>query len=183
MISLFSSVICFANEKDEYEKGIKTFTIVIEKGTTDHKMYEGRAFYEYMLGKYNEAYADTSEALKLNPESADAYKIRGMIDIAREDTGSALNNLNKAIRLNPNDPESYLNRGIVRKATKDLEGSLKDFDIAIKADPNNAFAYCQRGHAKLLLKDKKGAYKDYSKAVELDPNNKQYKQFRDFAKN
>lgn len=182
MLSLFSSVICFANEKDEYEKNIKNLTVVIEKGTTDHKMYEARAYYELMLGKYDEAYADTSEALKLNPESADAFKLRGMIDISREDTGSALNNLNKAIRLNPNDPESYLNRGIVRKATNDFEGALKDFDIAIKADPNNAFAYCQRGHAKYMLKDKKGAHKDYSKAVELDPKNKQYKQFRDFTK-
>ena len=56
VISLFSTVICFANEKEDYEKNIKNLTFVIEKGTTDNKMYEARAFFQYMLGRYDKAY-------------------------------------------------------------------------------------------------------------------------------
>ncbi len=121
-------------------------------------------------GLLEEAIADWTEAILLNPNFALAYSKRGNAKRNLGDKGGAILDYDKAIELDPNDAWAYGNRGNVKRNLGDKRGAILDFDKAIELDPNDAAAYSNRGNAKSDLGDKRGAILDYDKAIKLDPN-------------
>ena len=58
-----------------------------------------------------------SKAIDLNPEYAEAYKMRGFVYNETDDLEYALKDLTRTIELNPEDTEAYKTRGIIHAAT------------------------------------------------------------------
>jgi tetratricopeptide (TPR) repeat protein len=110
---------------------------------------------------------DFNEAIRLNPNDAEAYNCRGVVHYQQGDIKRALADFNEAIRLAPNYAKAYSNRGAVRLLQGDIEGATADYNEAIRLEPNDADAYFIRANARDDQGDIQGAINDFQKASEL----------------
>ena len=74
--------------------------------------------------------ADLTQAIRLNPNYADAYYNRGNVYRNQEKWDLAVADLTQAIRLNPNDADAYKNRGFVYYRLGDINKARQDFQRA-----------------------------------------------------
>jgi tetratricopeptide (TPR) repeat protein len=93
-----------------------------------------------------------SEAIRLDPSDARAYRHRGAAYLHLGDQDRALADFDEVLRLAPDDALSLYNRGIAWFRKNDLDRALADFEGAIRLDPNYAKAYLGRSR----VHDKKG---------------------------
>ena len=122
------------------------------------------------LGDYKGAITDYTQAIRLNPDYADAYYNRG---VAKSDLGqhfAAIADYDIAIRLNPDDADTYYNRGIAKSNLGQHFAAIADYDIAIRLNPDDARAYNNRGVAKGKLGQHFAAIADYDIAIRLNPD-------------
>ncbi len=124
---------------------------------------------ELILEKPEVAEKSFDEAIRLNPEYADAYTNRGVARYMQEDLVGAVADYDEAIRLDPEGADAYNNRGGARYKQEDLVGAMADYDEAIRLNPEHAGAYNNRGKARSDQGDLAGAVADYDEAIRLDP--------------
>ncbi|WP_341532336.1 tetratricopeptide repeat protein (plasmid) [Nostoc sp. UHCC 0302] len=125
---------------------------------------------KYKKGDFRGAITDYNQAIKINPNYANAYYNRGIARDDLADLQGAIADYNQAIKINPNLAEAYINRGIARYDLGDKQGAIADYNQAIKINPNLALAYSNRGIARYDLGDKQGAIADYNQAIKINPN-------------
>jgi tetratricopeptide (TPR) repeat protein len=89
-------------------------------------------------GDFDSKINDYSEAIRLNPDFAEAYKSRGNMYVRKFDLEKALADYEAALKLNPQYPEAYYNRGSVRSELGDADGALADFAEALRFMQPNA---------------------------------------------
>lgn len=146
-----------------------------------------------------------TEAIKLNPNYADAYSNRGRVYSKMIRYDQAIYDCNRAIEINPNNARAYYVRGGVYS---DLAGeyniygmglgeynkikytvddsefynrAIADYTKAITLNPNYAWAYNNLGYVYHRLNQYTMAIVNYTKAIELDPNNPTYYNNREEA--
>ncbi|MFN7851159.1 MAG: tetratricopeptide repeat protein [Dolichospermum sp.] len=122
------------------------------------------------LGDKPGAIDDYNQAIKINPNNAQAYNNRGIVRYELGDKPGAIDDYNLAIKINPNNANAYNNRGLARAELGDKQGAIDDYNQAIKINPNNANAYYNRGIVRYELGDKPGAIDDYNQAIKINPN-------------
>ncbi|ALB41433.1 MULTISPECIES: tetratricopeptide repeat protein [unclassified Anabaena] len=132
--------------------------------------YYNRGIVRDDLGDKPGAIDDYTQAIKFNPNYADAYYNRGIVRDDLGDKPGAIDDYTQAIKINPNLALAYYNRGIVRYELGDKPGAIADFNLAIKINPNYALAYNNRGVVRNDLGDKPGAIDDYNQAIKINPN-------------
>ncbi|MEA5619449.1 tetratricopeptide repeat protein [Cronbergia sp. UHCC 0137] len=141
--------------------------------------YYNRGIDKYNSGDKQGAIADYNEAIRLNPDDADAYNNRGNAKSDLGDKQGAIADYNEAIRIKPDDDYAYYNRGNAKDDLGDRQGAITDYNEAIRLKPDFANAYYNRG---LIKKQKQEALADFRKAAELyqqQGNTKWYNKSRD----
>ena len=63
-------------------------------------------------GDHDRAIADYNQAIRINPNYADAYRLRGTVYFEKTDMDKAIAEYNQAIRLNSKDSDNYKLRGM-----------------------------------------------------------------------
>lgn len=129
-----------------------------------------------------QARADFSEAIRLDPQNANAYIARGgdprgWADVdpadgeafARAVYRAAKADYDEAIRLAPQNPEGYRSRARLFYAP--LPDKLADFDEAIRLDPQDADTFGRRAAVHFGLGNRAQAFSDLDEAIRLDPRN------------
>jgi tetratricopeptide (TPR) repeat protein len=86
--------------------------------------------------EFENAIADYSEAITLNPNDVDYYFNRASAYIAIGDNGRALEDLSAALQLAPDDGGIVYSRGLILEAQGDLEGAKTDFKRAYELAPD-----------------------------------------------
>jgi tetratricopeptide (TPR) repeat protein len=120
--------------------------------------------------RYDEAIAEYTKAIELNPNSETMYLNRGNDYVRKLQFDLAITDFNKAIDLNPNDEVAYLARGVAY-LNKGFRNSamyipaIADFSKAIALNPNDAVAYDNRGYAYALNSQYDLAAPDLNKAI------------------
>ncbi len=109
-------------------------------------------------GDFEESIRCSTEAIRLEPDFAEAYYNRGVARADKGDLEGALGDYAEAVRLKPDYAEAYNNRGVARRARGDLDGALGDYAEAIRLEPDFAKAYYNRA---LLCKRRM----DYAQAI------------------
>lgn len=84
------------------------------------------------LKDYQAAIADYDEAIRLNPELAEAFNNRGNAKDELGDHAGAIADYDEAIRLKPDYAGAFHNRGISKFNMKDNPGAIADFDEALR---------------------------------------------------
>jgi tetratricopeptide (TPR) repeat protein/S1-C subfamily serine protease len=132
--------------------------------------YNNRGIVRNELGDKQGAIDDFNQAIKINPNLAEAYSNRGTVRDDLGDKQGAIDDYNQAIKINPNYALAYNNRGNARADLGDKPRAIDDFNQAIKINPNLAEAYNNRGNVRDDLGDKQGAIDDYTLAIKINPN-------------
>ncbi len=111
-----------------------------------------------------------TEAIRLQPNFAEAFYNRALAFYANGDLDAALADYDHGIRLKPDDPSALNNRGTLRREKGDLDGALADITEAIRLRPGNPNYYYNRGSTRDDKGDLHGAIADYSEALRLKPD-------------
>ena len=116
------------------------------------------------------AIADYDQAIRLDPEYAEAYSNRGVAYASKRDYDRAIADYDQAIRLDPKDAAAYYNRSLIYSEKRDYDRAITDCDQAIRLAPKFTFAYNVRGVAYSDKGDYDRAIADYDRALAIDPN-------------
>ncbi len=122
------------------------------------------------LSSFPTTEADYTQAIKLNPNDAEAYFQRGFLRTKAKNYQSAEADFTQVIKLTPTAADAYSNRGLIRKELKNYKGAEADFTQAIELFPDEANVYINRGLLRLELKKYKGAEADYTQVIRLSPH-------------
>jgi tetratricopeptide (TPR) repeat protein len=125
---------------------------------------------EHLKGNIEQAVADFSKAIELNPQDARGYRSRGVAWHHKRDLDKAIADLSKAILMDPGDALTYYNRGVVWHDKGRFGEAIEDYTQYIKLDPDSAGAYFNRGCAWEKKGDLDRAIADYTQAVKLKSN-------------
>jgi tetratricopeptide (TPR) repeat protein len=88
-------------------------------------------------GKFQEAIADYSEALKVKAKDPDIFERRAYAEIQLKNYDRALHDYGEAIKLSPEEPKYYQVRAFIYQTKGDFKAALADVDKVLKLDPNN----------------------------------------------
>ncbi|MBP5973306.1 tetratricopeptide repeat protein [Brasilonema sp. CT11] len=160
----------------DWKQAITYFSKALEQDNDSTKALNRKIVYFYRGNSYgnkkddDRAISDYNQAIKLDPNLAQAYYNRGISYAKKKDYGRAIADYNQAIKLKPNYALAYNNRGNSYNNKKNYDRAITDFNQAIKLDPNDALAYNNRGNSYNGKKDDDRAMSDYNQAIKLDPN-------------
>jgi tetratricopeptide (TPR) repeat protein len=140
---------------------------------------------EWKLKKeYDRAFADQTEAIRIDAAYADAFYNRCIILNIREDYDRAFADCSRAIELGPTanatsstgvhlgddhtSSDYYRERGYTYLKKKDYDHAIADLDNAIRLHPKNAKSFRNRGLAYEAKGDAAHAQADFETAKQLD---------------
>jgi tetratricopeptide (TPR) repeat protein len=124
------------------KQAVEFFTKALEENpdatAINHQL---RAHARQATGDLDGAIADISEAIRLEPDSAELFDHRAVLWTEKKDLGKALADIDEAVRLRPDSTHMLTTRGLIRMRKADYAGAAKDFDEAQKADDANPYAH------------------------------------------
>jgi serine/threonine protein kinase/tetratricopeptide (TPR) repeat protein len=156
-----------------YDEALSRFAAAIATGKLSVAQHTeallGRTATWIGKGEFVRAYAEASEAVRVNPASVEARLERGRIGWHRQQWEASLADFNEAIRLAPEQAEGYSLRGIVWYHKGDLDRAIADYDEALKRDQSHAGALFNRGLAWHRKGEFAKAAEDFRAALRSNP--------------
>ncbi len=122
-------------------------------------------------GDYDLAISCCTEAIRLDPKNAEAYRTRGSAYGRKGENDKAIGDYTEGIRLDPQNAMMYRARGSAYDGKGEYDKAIADYTEAVRLDPKNAGAYYARISAYLKKGDYDKAIADYAEAIRLDPRN------------
>jgi tetratricopeptide (TPR) repeat protein len=120
-------------------------------------------------GARDQAIADLSEAIRLNPSDTAALSGRANVRLARGQTEAAISDLTAALKLAPRNATLLTARGHAHLVKGNADSAIDDFTDAIGINPSSASAFNNRGLAWRKKGDLANAIADYTSAIMLNP--------------
>lgn len=150
---------------------LKTAKTAFEKALTEHRTPE----YKSNLSEVEAAIKKEEEEAYVNPELADAEKLKGNEFFKSGDWASAVKHYTEALKRNPKDAKIYSNRAACYTKLNAFDLVIKDCDASIALDPGFVKAYLRKANVLKAMGSTQKAMDVYSKAMELDPNSDEAK--------
>lgn len=137
--------------------------------TAENTLYRG--FQNGRNGDWDAAIADSTKAIKIDPQYAVAYNLRAWNEFLKKDFDAAIKDASRAIQLNLNFGNAYGTRGWARYGNGNTKGALEDLRAAAALCGENSVESTEdRG----LIEFINGHYQDginfWQKAIQLDPS-------------
>jgi serine/threonine protein kinase/Tfp pilus assembly protein PilF len=115
------------------------------------------------------AIADTTEAIRIDPRSAEAYAVRAVAEERSGDHHRAIADANEALRIEPTQRYAYAARGSAYNSLREWDRAIADLDEALRQTPNASWLLAIRSWAYRSKGDLDHALADINRAIELDP--------------
>ncbi|MFE1318584.1 tetratricopeptide repeat protein [Kitasatospora phosalacinea] len=125
------------------------------------------------LGRHEDAVADYTAVIAVDPNYAEYHFDRGIVLRRTGRLDEALADFEAAVRLSPPFPEAYYNRADVRAELGDVKGAVDDFGYVLELDP--AFVDARLNRASLLaeLDETAAARRDVEAGLATAPEHPQ----------
>jgi tetratricopeptide (TPR) repeat protein len=130
----------FARALELIESGIDWLDA--ELGSDEWQLHRSQLLYNRArllaaTGRTEQAFADYSTLVELDPYYTDYLSERARISRDRGDLDAALADYDRAVELAPPFPELFYNRGTARADADDTEGALADFGYVLEMEPDD----------------------------------------------
>jgi tetratricopeptide (TPR) repeat protein len=132
--------------------------------------YGMRALASGETDHFDQAIADLTAAIRLNPNRAEFYVHRGTIWFQTGRPDDAVSDFTEAIRRDPTSAMTYALRAAVWQNAKDFDKAILDLTEAIRLCPGNDSFLFVRGSAWYLKGELNQAIDDYTAAIEIAPD-------------
>jgi tetratricopeptide (TPR) repeat protein len=128
-----------------------------------------RAAAKLAVGSVEDAVKDIDDALKANPNDADALALKAIVSVAtnRKD---ALATAQKAVQADPKSSAAQIALSYARQSQFDLEGARAALDKAVQLDPADALAWARLAEIRSSLGQGSASLEAANKATALEPN-------------
>ena len=123
----------------------------------------------YLLGRDEEALADFTLAVQLEPQDRQAWAYRGDAYRWLGRFDEALADFEKAVGLDPSYGWAIASRGETYRRMGRYEQAMDDFDRAIALNPNHSYAFASRGETYRRTRRYQQAIADLDRAVSIHP--------------
>ena len=152
----------------QYDCAIKLYSRVIQLAP-DKEVLDARGNAFLQTGAYDRALADYMEAIRLDPNYAQAFIDRGVSYYLKGDFEKAVADSSEAIRLNTTNSAAFSNRAAAYSKLKREDLALADDNEAIRRSPDMADYYDNRGLTYAALHDYDRAIADFNEAIGREP--------------
>jgi tetratricopeptide (TPR) repeat protein len=171
---------CFSDQERTQDESLAGCTALIENGKLSKDKlataYTNRCLVHTQRKENDQAIADCTQAIAINPGVAVTYAQRGEANCQKGDLKNCVADFDEAMRIDPSDPSFVYLRGVARADAGDADGAIGDLTKAIEADPGTGAAYVRRGRLYEAEGDKARAAADYRSALKIDPYDETAKQ-------
>jgi tetratricopeptide (TPR) repeat protein len=120
--------------------------------------------------RYDQAILNFNRAVDLQPDFAEAFRMRGRTYVAESNLDEAIRDFTRVSVLQPSDALALAERGFAHLEKKDYASAIADADRAIALDPKLAKSYNLRGIAHRSAGDPRKAVDDFTSALEREPS-------------
>jgi len=158
---------------NSYKKigNLRAAKTAFEKALTEHRTPD----YRLNLSEIEAAIKKQDEEAYINPELADAEKLKGNECFKAGDWANAVKYYSEALKRNPKDAKIFSNRAACYTKLNAFDLTIKDCDSSIALDPVFVKAYLRKANVLKAMGQTQKAMEVYAKAMELDPNSDEAK--------
>lgn len=129
-----------AFDREAWAEAERESTAAIASAPDDPHAYVLRAHALHELGRDDDALADATRALVIDPEAIGALDVRAKLRMASGDFAGALEDCDQLVRVEPSEVDFLVLRGLVLLALHDAKEAALAFDAAVKLDPRRSAA-------------------------------------------
>ncbi len=122
------------------------------------------------MGAPDEAKAEFTLALKLDPANAQAWRGLGAVAMKQGDVAAAESAYTKAVELAPADWDLRTHRAVLYFQTGRFDEALADFETSVRLSPDNPIALRNVGGAQHMLGRYSEAAASFQRSLEIRPD-------------
>jgi tetratricopeptide (TPR) repeat protein len=155
-------------ERGELEAAEKLFVDAIQQKSRSARAYCGLARVSRARGQAEQAMEHVKQALALNAEYIEAYRLMLELCVERKDRAGIVQAASVLHQMSPNNPRYALLLAKTYLELNELEGSENFFRKTLALSPRMAEAYKGLGSVYLIQEEYERAVKNFKKALDLD---------------
>lgn len=111
--------------------------------------------------EFQRAIASFDQAIKLEPDNAEAVFCKASVQQSSGNDRDALENYDRALTIRPHYVEALNNKAVLLREAGDVEGALKAYGAAIRVEPTCVQAWVGKALCELLLGDFEAGWRSY----------------------
>ena len=150
------------DREETIELAILSMTTQVENSVTDAQA-------AMKVARYDEALKQIEQAMRLKPNEARLYLLRGHVFRKQRKLKEAVADYEMAVKLHPEDPRARSFLGSVQRMTGDLSGARENLTYAPKLNAHNVEARISLGKIFEKARAWMAAQKEYEQCIELVP--------------
>ncbi|KAL1874406.1 hypothetical protein VTK73DRAFT_332 [Phialemonium thermophilum] len=131
-----------------YEQAAAAFDKAIELGDLgeyEALAYNMRGTFRCLMGKHDEALADLSKSIELDPSMTQSYIKRASMNLELGAPEKAEEDFENAFKQDPNDPDIFYHRAQLNFIKGEFADAAKDYQKSIDLDRDFIFSHIQLG--------------------------------------
>ena len=168
VILVFFSLMTYSRNK-VWENDFTLWNDTISKYPDEiTKSYANRGIAFTFAGQWNEAVADFTKVIEIDPKDAWGYADRGEAYQHLNQWQQSIDDFTQAIAIDSARQETYAGRGLAYGVLGQYDKAIQDLSVAIRIDPKYIKGYSNRGVTYSTLGQSDKAIEDFSRAIELD---------------
>jgi tetratricopeptide (TPR) repeat protein len=157
-----------AHSDNDYEAQVATFSNLLAANAQNPVALVSRGQAYFKLERYDDALADTDQALKLGYHWPDVRVLRANVFMMRHDREAVTREAEAMVRENPDSDFAFVAAGKTYNALGRKQDAMKAFDHALAIKPQ-AYVYINRSQVR-PYSDSQGRIADLDAALKLDPD-------------